>query len=215
MKEILKKIYNLLYNAFGEMHWWPGDGQFEIIVGAILTQNTSWKNVEQAIENLKKENLLTPERMNKISEARLAEIIKPSGFYNQKAKKLKEFLNFFFKRFNGSFEKFSKETLFSLRQKLLSITGIGNETADSILLYALNKPIFVVDAYTKRVLTRHKIIDEKADYNEIERLFMENLLEDVKLFNNYHALFVRLGKDICKKTKPLCKGCPLDEIYPG
>lgn len=214
MKEILKKIYTLLYNEFGEMHWWPGEGIFEIIVGAILTQNTSWKNVERALENLKRKNLLIAERMNGVSEKNLAEIIKPSGFYNQKAKKLKGFLNFFFKRFNGSFEKLSKEKLFSLRNELLSIPGIGNETADSILLYALNKPIFVVDAYTKRILTRHKIIDEKADYNATQKLFMENLPKDAKLFNNYHALFVKLGKDICKKNNPLCKGCPLNEIYP-
>lgn len=212
MKQILKRIYTLLYNEFGEMHWWPGEGQFEIIVGAILTQNTSWKNVEKAIKNLKGEDLLIAEKMNDLSEKRLAELIKPSGFYNQKAKRLKGFLNFFFKRFNGSFEKLSKGELFSLRRELLSIPGIGNETADSILLYALNKPIFVVDAYTKRILCRHKIIDEKADYNAIQRLFMKNLPADVKLFNNYHALFVKLGKDICKKTKPLCKRCPLNEI---
>lgn len=214
MKEILERIYSLLYNAFGEMHWWPGEGQFEIIVGAILTQNTSWKNVERAIGNLKKNNLLAPEKMNAISEKRLAEIIKPSGFYNQKAKKLKEFLNFLFKRASGRCEELFKEELFSLRKEFLSIRGIGNETADSILLYALNKPIFVVDAYTKRILTRHKIVSEKTDYNAIQRLFMENLPNDVKLFNNYHALFVKLGKNICKKTNPLCKVCPLNEVYP-
>ncbi|MEW6681244.1 MAG: endonuclease III domain-containing protein [bacterium] len=212
MREILEKIYHLLYNTFGEMYWWPGESPFEIIIGAILTQNTAWKNVEKAIENLKKEDLLTPERINKISEQRLAKIIKPSGFYKQKAKKLKEFVNFLFLSYNGNIKKLFEKELFSLRGDLLSIKGIGKETADSILLYALNKPIFVVDAYTKRVLTRHKLIDEKADYDAIQRLFMENLPKEVKLFNNYHALFVKLGKDICKKIKPLCDRCPLIKL---
>ncbi|MEW6679565.1 MAG: endonuclease III domain-containing protein [bacterium] len=214
MKEILERIYEILYHKFGDMNWWPGETQFEIIIGAILTQNTAWKNVEKAIENLKKENLLIPERINEIPEEKLANIIKPSGFYNQKAKKLKAFINFLFLRYNGSLEKLFEKGLFSLRKELLEISGIGNETVDSILLYAGNKPIFVVDAYTKRILVRHKIIDEKADYEDIQSIFMENLPKDVKLFNNYHALFVKLGKEVCKKTKPLCKGCPLNEVYP-
>ncbi|MEW6103168.1 MAG: endonuclease III domain-containing protein [bacterium] len=214
MKKTLEKIYNLLYNTFSDMNWWPGETQFEIIVGAILTQNTAWKNVEKAIENLKRENLLSPGKMNEIPEEKLANVIKPSGFYNQKAKKLKAFINFLFLRYSGSLEKLFEKGLFFLRNELLSIHGIGNETADSILLYAGNKPIFVVDAYTKRILARHRIIDEKATYNAIQSIFMENLPKDVFLFNNYHALLVKVGKDFCKKTNPLCKRCPLNEVYP-
>jgi len=212
MRELLKKIYEILYNAFGEMHWWPGESQFEIIVGAILTQNTSWSNVEKAIDNLKAKNLLTPFAMNKLPKEKLAQLIKPSGFYIQKAEKLKHFLDFLFSRYSGSLDRLSKKPLFPLRKELLEIFGIGKETADSILLYALNKPIFVVDAYTKRILVRHRIIDEKADYDTIQRLFMENLESDVKLFNNYHAILVKLGKELCKKTKPLCEKCPLLEL---
>ncbi len=209
MKETLGRIYSLLYNTFGEMQWWPGESQFEIIVGTILTQNTSWINVEKAIKNLKRENLLIPEKMKEIPEERLAKIIRQSGFYNQKAKKLKEFANFLFLKYSGSLKKLFEKGLFSLRKELLEINGIGKETADSILLYAGNKPIFVVDAYTKRILVRHKLINERADYDAIQRLFMENLSRDVKLFNNYHALLVKLGKKFCKKAKPLCEGCPL------
>jgi len=205
----LNLIYKRLYSYFGPQYWWPADEPFEVMVGAILTQNTSWLNVEKAIVNLKKERLLKPHKLYRISHKRLASLIKPAGYYNIKAKRLKSFLDFFVKHYQGNPRKMSAQDSRTLRQDLLSVNGIGPETADSILLYALAKPIFVVDAYTKRILTRHRFIPEDADYHEIQNLFMQNLKKRVKLFNEYHALLVRLGKDFCLKRRPRCEICPL------
>lgn len=208
----LNSIYEKLYSHFGPQHWWPGDSTFEIMVGAILTQNTNWQNVEKAINNLKRHKLLNPQRLHSLSPRRLASFIVPAGYYNIKAKRLKHFLDFLFNSYKGSLKKMSCQNLENLRQQLLSINGIGPETADSILLYCLNKPIFVVDAYTKRILLRHHLIKEDASYNEIQDLFMKNLKKDAKLFNEYHALLVKLGKDFCLKKKARCDICPLSKI---
>lgn len=209
--KVLFTIYKKLYKFFGLQHWWPGDTSFEVMVGAILTQNTNWQNVERAIDNLKKNKCLSAVAMKKISQNRLAQLIRPAGYYNIKAKRLKNFVKFLFSEYKGQIKNMRVQNHLILRAKLLSVNGIGQETADSILLYALNKPIFVVDAYTKRVLSRHKLISEDATYNHIQDYFMNNLKKDRKLFNEYHALIVRLGKDICK-TKPNCSICPLEKI---
>lgn len=209
MESGLLTVYNKLYASFGKQYWWPAKSAFEVMVGAILTQNTSWNNVEKAIANLDKEKLLSAKKINKISISALAQVIKPAGFHNIKAKRLKEFTKFFNKHYKADIKLMSKVNMQDLRNSLLAVNGIGPETADSILLYALKKPTFVVDSYTKRILTRHKFITEGQTYHNVQRLFMENLKNDVKLFNEYHALLVKLAKDYCKKTKPKCNLCPL------
>lgn len=205
----LLTIYDLLYRRFGPRHWWPGNTRIEIIIGAILTQNTAWSNVEKAIKNLKKARVLSVNKLRGISEKRLAGLIRPSGYYNVKANRVKNFLEFLNSRYKGSIDRMFKEDLYKLRENLLAIKGIGRETADSIILYAGNKPIFVVDAYTKRMLSRHGFIGKEAEYREMQSLFMNNLPEDVRLFNEFHALIVELGKSICKSKQPLCKICPI------
>jgi DNA-3-methyladenine glycosylase III (EC 3.2.2.-) len=180
-------------------------------VGAILTQNTSWNNVEKAIKNLKKQRLLNPAALKKVNSRKLARLIRPSGYYNQKTKKLKNFISFLYKRYSGSLTKMFRQRLPKLREELLEINGIGPETADSILLYAAKKPIFVVDAYTKRIFARHKLIKENSDYHSVQDLFMANLKPQAKIFNEFHALIVKLGKDICR-IKPNCSICPLKDL---
>ncbi len=209
MKSVLMKIYQRLYAAYGPRHWWPGDTVFEVMVGAILTQNTSWRNVEKAIQNLKKEGVLNPKKMVHLRRADLASLIRPSGYFRIKADRLKNFLAFFFEAYGGSFRKMGREETEVLRKGLLSIRGIGPETADSMLLYGLQKPVFVVDAYTRRILSRHGIVGQKASYEEIQQLFMDHLPSDEKLFNEYHALLVHLGKEVCRKA-PKCGLCPLE-----
>ncbi len=210
-KKVLTGIYHSLYKAFGPQHWWPGDTPFEVVVGAILTQNTNWGNVEKAINNLKSQKPFNAKALHKMQEKQLADLIKPTGYFNVKAKRLKEFLNFLMNHYEGSMKKMRAEDKRTLRKKLLSVNGIGPETADSILLYALEKPVFVIDTYTKRIMQRHKIAPEKATYHELQELFHENLPQKTKRYNEYHALFVKLGKDYCK-TKPKCEGCPLSSI---
>jgi len=205
----IKSFYNKLYLFFGPQHWWPGETAFEVIVGAILTQNTSWQNVEKAIGNLKRRKVLSAQRLYKVPEKELAALIRPAGYFNLKARRLREFLNFFNKAFQGQIKKISAQDLPGLRQRLLEVCGIGPETADSILLYALGKPIFVVDAYTRRIFLRHRLIKAGASYEDVQNLFMRNLKHDAKLFNEYHALLVRLGKEFCLKSKPRCKECPI------
>lgn len=209
-KASLIKFFLKLYSFYGPQKWWPGDTPFEIAIGAILTQNTNWANVQKAIENLKKQKLLHPEGLNKISIERLSQLIKPSGYYNIKAKRIKAFLDFLFDHCHGNLKMLKELETDNIREQLLSIYGIGQETADSILLYALEKPVFVVDAYTKRVLSRHNILNHNSSYKEYQNLFHNELVRDVQLYNEYHALLVKAGKDYCK-PKPLCEGCPLAE----
>ena len=208
---ILMEIFQRLYKAYGPMHWWPGETPFEVMLGAILTQNTSWRNVEKAIQNLKVRKVLHARGIHQLKRSQLASLIRPSGFFRIKADRLKAFVNFLFENYRGNLGKMRKERLNILRQRLLGIKGIGPETADSILLYGLKKPIFVVDAYTKRILSRHGILSERASYEEVQRLFMDHLPQDERLFNEYHALLVHLGKTLCKKT-PRCDLCPLKGV---
>jgi endonuclease-3 related protein len=209
--KVLLEIYDRLYTHFGPQHWWPGDTPFEIAVGAILTQNTNWGNVEKAITNLKKAKKLNSKALRNISPTKLASLIRPAGYFNIKADRLKHFIDFLADNYNGSMKKMRAEEALLLREKLLGVKGIGPETADSMLLYALEKPVFVIDAYTKRILSRHKLVSEKAAYHDLQDIFYENLPRDVKLFNEYHALFVMLGKDYCR-PKPRCDGCPLQDL---
>ena len=208
MRELLLEIFNRLYKKFGEQHWWPADTKDEVVIGAVLTQNTAWNNVEKAIANLKKAGVLSLSDIARVDEELLKELIKPAGFFNQKALYLKNVANFI--ENHGGFPHLSKKSTHELRKMFLSVKGVGKETADSILLYAFERPVFVVDAYTKRVVSRHKL-SEDLTYDSIQKLFMENLPLDVNLFNEYHALIVKLAKEYCKK-KPLCKGCPLEGL---
>ena len=205
----LKDIYERLYRAFGPQHWWPGDTPFEITVGAILTQNTNWGNVEKAIANLKRQKVLSARKIHELTHEKLAGLIKPAGYFNVKSKRLKSFIEFLMDDYGGSLKKMAKEDLTPLREKLLAVHGIGPETADSILLYALDKPVFVIDAYTKRALSRHGVLSYDEPYEIYQGLFHGELKKDVRLFNEYHALFVRLGKEYCR-PRPLCEGCPLN-----
>lgn len=209
MRNKLPLIYNKLYSHFGPQHWWPGETPFEVAVGAVLTQNTNWGNVEKAIDNLKREGKLNASAIHKITTESLAALIKPAGYFNVKAKRLKHFVSFLMKDYGGSMSRMKDAKLPSIREDLLRVNGIGPETADSIILYALEKPVFVVDAYTKRVLSRHNIKDHDASYDSFQELFDSNLKRDFRLFNEYHALFVRVAKEHCR-TKPLCEGCPLE-----
>jgi endonuclease-3 related protein len=211
MKKLLMKIYQILYRAYGPRHWWPGETPFEVMVGAILTQNTSWKNVEKAIQKLKEKRVLNIEGIHRLKKSGLASLIRSSGFYRLKAERLKAFIDFLFQEYGGDLEKMRGEKLEVLRPKLLKVKGVGPETADSILLYGLRKPIFVVDAYTKRVLSRHGIVSEKASYEEIQKLFTDHLPHSERLFNEYHALLVHLAKKACKKNEA-CDTCPLRGI---
>jgi len=206
--ERLKEMFDLLFRRFGPQHWWPGETQLEIIVGAVLTQNTNWKNVEKAIRNLKERDILSLEALHGHSLPELAEAVRPAGFYNLKAKRLRNLLDLIMGRHEGDLQGFLAEEPSTLREALLSVKGIGRETADSILLYAAQAPVFVIDAYTYRILHRHGMAYEQATYDELQALFMENLPEDSHLFNEFHALIVRTGKDYCRKS-PRCGACPL------
>jgi endonuclease-3 related protein len=216
-KSILLKIFRELYGAFGPQHWWPGDTPFEVAVGAILTQNTNWLNVEKAIENLKKERLLSARRIYRLDKEQLALLIRPAGYFNVKAERLKSFVSFLVKQCGGSMKKLMTKDIISLREELLGVHGVGPETADSILLYALDKPVFVIDAYTKRVLSRHGIGKQDDPYDKFQIIFhdaFEANDSQKQFFNDFHALFVAVGKTYCKPQKPLCNDCPLNGIRP-
>lgn len=201
-------IYRKLYAAFGPQHWWPASSPFEVMVGAILTQNAAWPNVERAIANLKRARKLSPGAILALTGRELQRLIKPSGFFRVKAKRLRSFVDYFVTRYQGSIARMRREPLERLRSELLQVHGIGPETADSILLYALNKPVFVIDAYTRRILERHGLTTRKTGYEDIRAMFESSLPHRVGLFNEYHALFVRLAKTHCR-PRPRCDGCPL------
>ena len=211
MKSFLLDAYRILFERFGSQNWWPAETTFEMIVGAILTQCTSWTNVERAINNLKNAGIMSLKAMFEIDESRLADLVRPSGYFNQKAKKLKEFVGHVYRNWNGDLDKFLNQPLTELRAELLSIYGIGYETADSIILYGANKPVFVVDRYTHRFLSRHGLCDAKYNYHLLQEIFMTYLEPDTELFKEYHALIVRLGKDFCKRD-PVCGDCPLSKL---
>jgi endonuclease-3 related protein len=210
LKDILENFYRLLYQRFGPQEWWPAKTPFEVMVGAILTQNTSWSNVEKAIVHLRRHNLLSPRSMHRVNTARLARLIRPAGYFNIKARRLKDFTNFLFSRYGGSITRMFNTDPWSLRAELLQIRGVGAETADSILLYAGEKPVFVVDTYTRRFFLRHNLIDAESSYSQVQDVFLDNLQTDVAKFKEFHALIVRLAKEFCK-TSPHCQGCPLEE----
>lgn len=207
----LLKIYQKLFKRFGPQHWWPASTRFEVIIGAILTQNTNWGNVEKALKNLKDSNLLSPDFLYKIPASKLALKIRPSGYFNIKAKRIRNFLKFLFREFDGRLSLMAKEPKERLRKKLLTVNGIGEETADSILLYAFEKPSFVVDAYTKRILYRHGLIGKAWPYQRVQSFFEDRLKSDTGVFNEYHALMVRLAKDHCRPT-PDCRQCPINHV---
>lgn len=211
MSNRIQEIHTRLVDHFGPQHWWPGETPFEIMLGAVLTQNTSWRNVSMVIEALRQDGLLSFVALEDLPTEVLAEKIRPSGYYNQKAKRLKG-LFATIREDSGSLEDFFEQDTRILREKLLAIKGIGPETADSITLYAAAKPVFVVDAYTYRILLRHDLIGEDAGYEEIQDLFLGKLPTDTQLFNEYHALLVRLAKEYCKKSSPLCDSCPLQGL---
>jgi endonuclease-3 related protein len=197
------------------MHWWPARTPFEVIVGAILTQNTSWGNVERAIANLRSARMLTPSSVAAARTARLAALVRPSGYFRQKAVKLKAFVRFLENEYGGSLKRMFNTPTGELRKKLLSVHGIGPETADSILLYAGNHPVFVVDAYTYRIFARHGLTGDKPNYEDVRALFEAALPRDPRLLNEFHALLVNTGKNWCRKTNPRCAECPLGSLLPA
>ncbi len=211
MKNSLMEIFDRLLDHFGPRFWWPAGSPFEVCVGAVLTQNTNWGNVEKALQNIKGEDLLSPKALREIPVERLAELIRPAGYFNVKSSRLKDFIGWLFERYDGSLERMFAVNWRDLRAELLTVRGIGPETCDSILLYAGHMPSFVVDAYTKRLFSRLGLLGERASYEETRGLFMANLPADVPLYNEYHALIVQHCKDFCRK-KPLCGSCPLNSI---
>ena len=209
----LQEAYDRLFAAYGPQHWWPGQTPLEIAVGAILTQNTNWRNVEKALANLNDNDLMTVHDLVRLDEEELAELIRPAGYYRVKARRLKNFLTVIVEQFECSIERLLELDRFDLREELLRISGIGPETADSIVLYASEQPVFVIDTYTARVVKRHGWIAFDADYHEMQERFHYELVEDVPLYNEFHALIVRVGKEHCK-PKPKCDGCPLACMLP-
>lgn len=206
------QIYTLLLDHFGQQNWWPAETQIEMVVGAILTQNTNWKNVDRALANLKSADLLSYEALRDLDQASLAAFIKPAGYYNLKAKRLKNLLQMIEEIYSGELQNLLNDEFHNARINLLQVKGIGPETADCILLYGGDHPVFVVDAYTHRVFSRHNLLEEEGSYEDIQERFMDNLPADSQLFNEYHALIVKVAKIYCKKNNPLCEECPLKHI---
>ncbi len=207
-------IFNALLEAFGPRHWWPGDSPLEVMVGAILTQNTSWRNVERAIANMKERAVLDVDALVAIGEEELSEIIRPAGFFRVKSRRLKALVTDFHARYGGRVENTAAYSTRELREHLLAVHGVGRETADSILLYALGRPIFVVDAYTKRFLKGHGLYYGAYEYDDVQRFFMDNLPGDTYIFNEFHALIVLLCQRHCKK-RPDCSACPIADGASG
>ena len=205
----LDEYYNSLLTSLGPQHWWPGQTPFEIIVGAILTQNTAWKNAELALRKLRAEGLLSPRAIERAPLPRLEAVVRPSGYFRQKARKLKAFCRFLRREYKGSVRRMFSTPTTELRQKLLAVFGVGPETADAILLYAGEHPVFVVDAYTKRVLHRHGWIGENAKYEDVRWMFERHSPGNSRWFNEFHALIVHVGKNFCRRQQPLCHQCPL------
>jgi len=208
--EKLRAFHAAMFKAYGPQGWWPAGSPFEVILGAILTQNTNWRNVERAIANLKHEGLLTPAALTAIEPERLAHLIRPAGTYRLKAVRLRHFLRLLADRFAGDLAALLALPTTALRETVLGVRGIGPETADSILLYAADRPVFVVDAYTARILYRHGLIDRDATYDDIQALMQGNLADDASMLKEYHALLVEVGKRHCRKRAPRCPGCPLE-----
>ncbi|MGQ9705417.1 MAG: endonuclease III domain-containing protein [bacterium] len=210
--DFIRRVYDILLKELGPQRWWPAQNRWEVVVGAVLTQNTNWINVERAIENLKYKELIDIEKLAKADIKDIAEAIRPSGYFNQKARKLKGIATYIKDKNDGKLDEFFNKPTEILRNELLSIWGIGKESADSIILYSAEKPIFVVDSYTIRILKRHNIIDEVDNYDDVQRLFMESLERDIRIYNEYHALLVNIGKNYCTKRKQKCEICVLNRL---
>lgn len=208
----LMAVYERLQAALGPSHWWPGETPLEVMVGAILTQNTSWSNVEKALERLKREGVLSISALHQAPEEQLAEWIRPAGYFRVKARRLKNLFRFLMEAYDGRIEGLAREDPDVLREALLRVNGIGPETADSIILYGLGLPTFVVDAYTHRIFSRHGLVSEEEDYEALRSFFLEGLPPEVALYNEYHALIVRTGKQYCRPRDPRCGECPLGDL---
>ncbi len=206
------RVYDRLLAHYGPQEWWPGETDFEVMVGAVLTQNTNWINVEKAIANLKNGGQLSFSSLHRMDTDVLAEYIRPAGYYNIKARRLKNLLQMVVDEYEGELAFLFADSLDDSRKNLLQVKGVGPETADAILLYAARKPIFVVDTYTHRVFSRHGLVEEDTDYYSLQQEFLDSLPEEVSLFNEYHALIVAVAKEFCKKKKPRCNNCPLQRV---
>jgi endonuclease-3 related protein len=207
------EIYRRLFEAFGPQLWWPGESPFEVMVGAVLVQNTSWKNVERAIENLRQRDLLDPKALFAVPPEELETLVRPAGYFRIKARRLRNLLEFVVRQYDGSLDAMFTADTHALRAELLGVNGVGPETADSILLYAAEKPTFVVDAYTLRIFARHGWVEFDTDYHTLKEYLESGLQRDVQLYNEFHALLVRLGHEHCRK-RPKCEGCPLEDLLP-
>ena len=211
ISQVLLSIYHQLVDCYGPQNWWPAQEPFEVIVGAILTQAAAWRNVEKAIFNLRQAEALSPEALRQIPLNELARLIHPCGYYNAKAQKLKSLVHWLGNHYADDLNKLFATDTHHLRQQLISVHGIGPETADSIILYAANKPVFVIDAYTRRIFNRMGLTSENSSYSTYQALFMDNLPADTQLFNEYHALLVCLAKDVCR-SRPFCSKCCLNNF---
>ncbi len=214
MSKVMLQVYDRLLKAFGPQHWWPGETPFEVMIGAVLTQNTNWQNVEKAIRNLREADLLEPQALYNVPVEELEELLRPAGYFRIKARRLRSLLEFLVTRLRRLAGSDVPDRSPELAEELLAVNGIGPETADSILLYAGGLPVFVVDAYTHRIFARHGWIGFDADYQQIQDYIQSSLPEDAGLYNEYHALLVYAGKHYCHKTKPKCRECPLKEMLP-
>jgi endonuclease-3 related protein len=212
-REQLLDIHRRMLDRYGPQRWWPGETRFDVMVGAVLTQATAWVNVEKALANLKAADVLSPAGIRSLDEPELARLVYPSGYYNSKARKLKALVDYLGRRFGDDLDAMAREDMASLRSELLAVYGIGEETADDILLFGLGMPSFIVDNYTRRILSRLGILDEKASYTIYRAFFIDNLPEDRDLFSDYHGLIVRHAKVACRK-RPLCHDCCLLDICP-
>lgn len=208
---MIREMFDLLLSSYGPQHWWPAPTPTEVIIGAILTQNTAWKNVERALDNLRAADLLDFAKIHNVPDDRLAQLIRPSGTYRVKVRRIRAFVDYLMEHHDGNLESVGTGQLNDVRDRLLAIHGIGPETADAILLYAFDRPTFVVDAYTQRVLRRHFLIEGRTTYGHVQRLFHTSLAEEVEMFNEYHALIVKVAKTHCR-TRATCKDCPLADL---
>jgi len=211
MTTTLDEVFTRLLDAYGPQHWWPGETPFEVMVGAVLVQNTAWKNVERAIDNLRRRELLSPRALYNVPLGELEELVRPAGYYRIKARRLRNLLAMVVERYDGDLDAMFATGVDALREELLRVNGVGPETADSILLYAGGLPVFVIDTYTHRVMARHGWIDFDTNYHELQEHFESSLERDAALYNEFHALLVRVGHRHCRKT-PKCAGCPLEDL---
>lgn len=214
MANVTEKVFRRLLEAYGPQAWWPGESPLEVMLGAVLVQNTSWRNVERALENLRNANYFCVEKLAAVDREKLAELIRPAGYYRIKAKRLQRLMQFVENHYAGSIDAMHRAEPDALREQLLSVHGIGPETADSILLYALEKPVMVVDTYTLRVFARHGWVAHQANYAELQARLGSDLPREAAVYNELHALLVKVGQQHCRK-KPLCDGCPLAPLLPN